>query len=77
METAVLYEIIKNKFADIPYLSFTEIAWRAIKFGNGEVALKLIDCEPIVAKRVPLLLWMASEETDQYKVYDYFDRATR
>lgn len=52
--------IIKEKIKEENGVSFTEIAHRAIDVGKSGLALKLLDNEPSLAKRVPVLLWMAT-----------------
>lgn len=52
--------VIKEKIKEEKGVSFTEIAHRAIEVGKANLALKLLDNEPSLAKRVPVLLWMAN-----------------
>ena len=55
-----LCQLIKDKIKEEKGVSFTEIAHRAIEVGKASLALKLLDNEPSLAKRVPVLLWMAT-----------------
>lgn len=52
--------MIKEKIKEEKGVSFTDIAHRAIEAGKPNLALKLLDNEPSLAKRVPVLLWMAT-----------------
>ena len=52
--------MIKEKIKEEKGVSFTEIAHRAIEVGKSGLALKLLKNEPSLAKRVPVLLWMAT-----------------
>ena len=52
--------LIKEKIKEETGVSFTEIAHKAIEVGKSGLALKLLDNEPSLAKRVPVLLWMAT-----------------
>jgi len=41
-------------------VGYTEIAHRAIEIGKPMLATKLLDYEPSISRRVPVLLWMGS-----------------
>jgi hypothetical protein len=43
-------------------VSFTEIAHRSIEIGRSELAMKLLEFEPSLSKKVPLLLWIGNRE---------------
>jgi hypothetical protein len=51
--------MIKEKIKEEKGVSFTEISHKAIEIGKSTLALKLLDNEPNLAKRVPVLVWMA------------------
>lgn len=67
-----LCQIIKEKIKEERGVSFTEIAHRAIEVNKAGLALKLLDNEPSLAKRVPVLLWMASYKNS---VISYYEKA--
>ena len=50
--------MINEKLKDEKGISFTEIAHRAIEIGKTDLATKLLDYEPSISKKVPILLWM-------------------
>lgn len=42
-----------------------------MEINKPELALKLLELEPIFAKQIPVLLWMAKEQnSEQLKYYD-------
>jgi hypothetical protein len=64
---------IRNKLSNEKGVSFTEIAHKAIEVGKSELALKLLQYEPSLAKKIPLLLWMGTEEGS--KSMKFFSKA--
>ena len=50
--------VINEKLKDEKGISFTEIAHRAIEIGKTDLATKLLEYEPSISKKVPILLWM-------------------
>ena len=50
--------VINEKLKDEKGISFTEIAHKAIEIGKTELATKLLEYEPSISKKVPILLWM-------------------
>jgi hypothetical protein len=64
---------IRSKLNSEKGVSFTEIAHKAIEMGKTDLALKLLQYEPSLAKKVPLLLWMGTEESS--KSMKFFSKA--
>lgn len=54
--------IINEKLKDEKGISFTEIAHRAIEIGKTDLATKILEYEPSISKKVPILLWMEKYE---------------
>lgn len=54
--------VINQKLKDEKGVSFTEIAHRAIEIGKTDLATKLLEYEPSISKKVPILLWMEKYE---------------
>jgi vacuolar protein sorting-associated protein 16 len=55
-------ESIRQKLEKEKGVSFTEIAHRSIEIGRSELAMKLLEYEPSLSKKVPLLLWIGNRE---------------
>jgi len=55
-------DMIVEKLADVPGISYAEIASTAYKHSRKELATKLLDYEPKAANQVPLLMSMQQEE---------------
>jgi hypothetical protein len=51
---------IKYKLENEKGISFTEIAHKSIEIGRSELAMKLLEFEPSLSKKVPLLLWIGN-----------------
>jgi len=64
---------IRNKLSNEKGVSFTEIAHKAIDLGKTDLALRLLEYEPSLAKKVPLLLWMGTTESS--KSMKFFSKA--
>jgi len=58
----VLCEIIYKKLGSINNINFTEIANKAIDNGKPELATRLLQYEPNISKKVPILLYMEQYE---------------
>ena len=52
--------INRDKLKDELSISYVEIAHRAIEIGRENLAKMLLDLEPNIAKKVPVLLWIES-----------------
>ncbi|KAM3144242.1 hypothetical protein pb186bvf_003704 [Paramecium bursaria] len=76
IDDETLSQQIKEKIKEEKGVSFTEIAHRAIEEGKAQLALKLLENEPSLAKRIPVLLWMASYQQDkQGNINSYYEKA--
>lgn len=53
-------EQIRYKLRDEKGVSFTEIAHKSIEIGRSDLAMKLLEFEPSLSKKVPLLLWIGN-----------------
>ncbi|EGR34183.1 hypothetical protein IMG5_020980 [Ichthyophthirius multifiliis] len=56
-------------------ISFILIAKKAFQKNLKNLAIQLISFENLIQKRIPFLLWMANEETDELKSFFYFEKA--
>ena len=52
--------IINDKLKFCQYVSYTEIAKKAVQLGKKKLANKLIEFEPSIKRKVPVLLWMGN-----------------
>ena len=64
---------IKAQLQNEKGVSFTEIAHKAIEMSKADLALRLLEHEPSLAKKVPLLLWMGTAESSRSS--KFFERA--
>ncbi|CAD8066275.1 unnamed protein product [Paramecium sonneborni] len=64
-----LCEIIKEKIKEERGVSFTQIAQKSIEIGKQSLALKLLNNEQILAKRIPVLIWMANFQSTNNNSY--------
>ena len=61
LDEVVLCSIIKEKLQNVKGISFTDIAQKAINLYKNELGLRLLDNEPSISKRIPILLDMAEK----------------
>jgi len=57
-----LAAVIQEKLKNCLNASYTEIAKKAMILGKKKLAIKLMDFEPSVKRKVPVLLWMENFE---------------
>ncbi|CAD8149295.1 unnamed protein product [Paramecium octaurelia] len=70
----VLCEIIKEKIKEERGVSFTQIAQKSIEIGKQQLALKLLDNEQSLSKRIPVLIWMANFQSSNNN-NSYYEKA--
>ncbi|EGR31828.1 vacuolar sorting protein, putative [Ichthyophthirius multifiliis] len=70
----ILAQIIYNKIKQENSIQFTEIADKALECGKPLLALKLLEFEPCIQKKIPFLLWMGSN-CPQEQLTGYFEKA--
>ena len=61
-------------FKDITY---TDVAHKAIDIGKKNLAVKLLELEPNIKKKIPILLWMENYEKaiiDAVKKINFFEK---
>ncbi|CAD8176545.1 unnamed protein product [Paramecium octaurelia] len=73
MDDDQLCQIIKEKIKEEKGVSFTQIAQKSIEIGKSQLALKLLDNEQSLSKRIPVLIWMANYQ--QGNNNSYYEKA--
>ncbi|KAL4463709.1 hypothetical protein ABPG72_006524 [Tetrahymena utriculariae] len=64
---------IKNQFKDQTDIPFSDIIHKALQMGKSKIVLELLNFEPSIQKRIPVLLCMA--KTQPNSTEDYFYKA--
>ncbi|EAR89272.2 vps16, amine-terminal region protein (macronuclear) [Tetrahymena thermophila SB210] len=62
---------IKNQFKDQTDIPFSDIIHKALQVGKSKIVLELLNFEPSIQKRIPVLLCMAKTQPNSNEEYFY------
>jgi hypothetical protein len=72
-----LVQVISRKLSMFKDITYTDVAHKAIDIGKKNLAVKLLELEPNIKKKIPILLWMENYEKaiiDAVKKINFFEK---